>query len=166
MDIPRRRFLGRRNPGPAPFRPPWSLPEGLFVDRCSRCDDCIKVCPTGLLMRGEGGFPSADFMRGPCTFCGECASACATGAIGRDSTRKTWSFAIAIDDECLAVRNVDCRVCGEACDAGAIRFHPRIGGVPLPEVNNASCNGCGACLAPCPARAVRRVATFSELELA
>ena len=32
MDVSRRRFLGGRKPGPAPFRPPWSVPEAQFVD--------------------------------------------------------------------------------------------------------------------------------------
>ena len=45
-----------------------------------------------------------------------------------------------------------------ACDTSAIRFRPRIGGVPLPEVDAAACNGCGACIAPCPVSAVQRVA--------
>lgn len=164
MDISRRRFLGSRKSGVTPFRPPWSLSEALFADRCSRCDDCTKVCPTGLLVRGDGGFPMADFTRGQCTFCGECASACTTGAIGSDTTQPPWFFGIAIGEDCLAAQNVDCRVCGEVCEVSAIRFRPRVGGAPLPEVDNTSCNGCGACLAPCPVLAVQRVATHPELE--
>ena len=58
----------------------------------------------------------------------------------------------------LAAQNVECRVCGEACDVSAIRFRPRIGGVPLAEVDNTACNGCGACIAPCPVSAVQRIA--------
>ena len=127
MDVSRRRFLGGRPPGPAPFRPPWSVAEAAFLDRCSRCDDCLAACPTGLLKRGQG-----------------------------DTTQKPWSFGIVIGEGCLAAQNVECRVCGEACDADAIRFRPRIGGVPLPDVDNAACTGCGACIAPCPVVAVTR----------
>ena len=102
--------------------------------------------------------PVADFAAAACTFCGDCARACTTGAIGRDSTAAPWAFGIAIAEGCLAAQNVECRVCGEACDVSAIRFRPRIGGVPLPDVDNTACNGCGACIAPCPVSAVQRVA--------
>ena len=158
MDVSRRRFLGGRKPGPAPFRPPWSVAEARFANTCTACDDCLKACPTGLLQRGEGGLPVADFAAAACTFCGDCARACTTGAIARDTTATPWAFGIAIADGCLAAQNVECRVCGEACDVSAIRFRPRIGGVPLPDVDNTACNGCGACIAPCPVSAVQRVA--------
>ena len=158
MDVSRRRFLGGRKPGPAPFRPPWSVAEARFANTCTACDDCLKACPTGLLQRGEGGLPVADFSAAACTFCGDCARACTTGAIGRDTTAAPWAFGIAIAEGCLAAQNVECRVCGEACDVSAIRFRPRIGGVPLPEVDNTACNGCGACIAPCPVSAVQRIA--------
>ena len=158
MDVSRRRFLGVRKAGTAPFRPPWSVPEARFVEACTACGDCLTACPTGLLVRGDGGLPVADFATAACTFCGDCARACATGAIGRDTAAAPWAFGIAIADGCLAAQNVECRVCGEACDTSAIRFRPRIGGVPLPEVDATACNGCGACIAPCPVNAVQRVA--------
>ena len=164
MDVSRRRFLGARVPGPAPFRPPWSQLERAFLTSCTRCDDCLKACPTGLLRRGEGGYPEADFATAACTFCGDCARACATGAIGRDTAAQPWAFGIAIGGSCLAAQNVECRVCGELCETGAIRFRPRIGGVPLPAVDNLACNGCGACIGPCPVSAIARVAVESEQE--
>ncbi len=55
---------------------------------------------------------------------------------------------------CLARHGVECRVCGEACDAGAIRFPPRRGGVALPVADLAKCTACGDCVAPCPVGAV------------
>ncbi|WP_374486074.1 ferredoxin-type protein NapF [Zoogloea sp.] len=165
MDVSRRRFLGVRAPGGLPFRPPWSAAEDRFAALCTRCDACLPVCPTGLLKRGTGGYPEADFKAAACTFCGDCAQACPTGAIGRDTTQRPWDFGIRIDESCLAACNVECRVCGEICDAAAIRFRPRIGGVPLPEVDNTVCTGCGACLAPCPTTAIVRVALDPVPEL-
>ena len=164
MDISRRRLFGLRKPGHSPFRPPWSIAEAQFVERCTRCDDCIVACPTGLLVRGEGGFPHADFMRGKCTFCAECAKACVTGALEPGAAGAPWFFAVSMSDGCLAAQNVDCRICGEVCDVDAIRFRPRIGGVPLPVVDSMSCNGCGACIAPCPTGAVRRDKFIPEVE--
>ena len=157
MDLSRRRFFGSRLPRVAPFRPPWSVQEARFVDACSRCDDCIKVCPTGLLKRGDGGFPVADFNAAACTFCGDCARSCKTGAIARDTSQEPWQFTIRIGEGCLAHQRVECRVCGEACDTRAIRFPLVAGGVPRPEIDTNACNGCGACLAPCPVSAIERV---------
>ena len=158
MDPSRRRFFGSRPSRVAPFRPPWSVAESVFLDVCTRCDDCVRACPTTLLRRGEGGFPVADFALAACTFCGECASACQSGAITRDASREPWSFTARIDDGCLARQRVECRVCGEACDARAIRFRLVAGGAPVPELDEAACTACGACLAPCPVGAIVRVA--------
>lgn len=158
MDLSRRRFFGSRLPRVAPFRAPWSIPEVSFVDACSRCDDCVKGCPTGLLKRGGGGFPVADFDAAACTFCGDCAKVCKTGAIAADTGKEPWQFTIRIGDVCLAHQRVECRVCGEVCEARAIRFPLLAGGVPRPEVDSGACTGCGACLAPCPVNAIERVA--------
>lgn len=54
----------------------------------------------------------------------------------------------------MARGNVVCRTCGDACEAAAIRFRPRLGGAALPEVDGEKCTGCGACVAPCPAAAI------------
>ena len=168
MDPSRRRLFGRSSRS-APFRPPWSVPEAMFADACTRCGDCLKACPTGLLRPGDGGFPAADFSAAACTFCGECAAACGSGAIARDRPGAPWSYTVVIGDACLARRRVECRVCGEACqahDACALRFRPAVGGVYLPEVDEAACTGCGACLALCPTGAIMRVARVARAPLA
>ena len=159
MDISRRRFFaGRQMQGTVSFRPPWSLSELQFTARCSRCDDCVSACPSGLLVRGDGGFPVADFKRAACTFCADCVRVCATGALARSEDQMPWNFGIEIAANCLPLQGVECRVCGEACDSAAIRFRPRLGGNARPEVDSASCTGCGACIAPCPVQAIQRIA--------
>jgi len=59
-----------------------------------------------------------------------------------------------IAPSCMAQQGTECRVCGEACDAGAICFPPRRGGVAVPVLMLERCNGCGDCLAPCPTQAL------------
>ena len=64
---------------------------------------------------------------------------------------------------CLSFKGVACRICGEHCDAGAIRFHLRIGGAALPEVT-ADCTGCGTCVGVCPAAAISMVEKTERVE--
>jgi ferredoxin-type protein NapF len=61
---------------------------------------------------------------------------------------------VAIAPACLAQRGVECRICGEACDTGAIRFAPRPGGAAQPVLDLARCSACGDCVRPCPVGAV------------
>lgn len=160
VPISRRRFLrGRISPPVAVPRPPWALAEAAFLDRCTRCKACIEGCPTRILVSAEGGYPAVDFSAGECTFCGDCVTRCEPGALQRSAhDAPPWSLRVQIGEGCIASRGVECRVCGEACPVGAIRFRPRRGGVALPEANLQACNGCGACFAPCPVQAIQVVA--------
>ena len=139
------------------FRPPWSLPENEFVDRCERCDDCVKSCPEAILVRGRGGFPLVDFSRGGCSFCGDCLDACKGRALVGDAEDEAgaWSLRAEIGDDCLSAKGVVCRSCGEVCDESAIRFKLEVGGIARPLLDREQCNGCGACYAVCPVKVVR-----------
>ncbi len=164
MDSARRNFLRARissTARPAAFRPPWAVAEEEFIERCTRCGDCVLACAksgSGLLQFGDGCYPVAVFNPAACTFCGDCLSACETGhsgALRRDQA--TWPLAIAINDACLTQQQVVCRTCGEHCDAGALRFTPQLGRVAAPQVDLDQCTGCGDCLANCPTQAIRIV---------
>jgi len=57
----------------------WPLPA-ILVERCTRCGNCVKECPSGAL--------DLDPLLGPvfvrpqaCTFCTDCESVCPAGAI-------------------------------------------------------------------------------------
>jgi ferredoxin len=84
---------------------------------------------------------------------------------GRFHSQKPASDAVAapgetrlravIQPNCIAfAQNVVCRSCGDACDAAAIRFSPRLNAAALPVVLPERCTGCGACLPVCPANAI------------
>lgn len=149
-------FHGRR----AAPRPPWALPDDDFFDRCTRCDACRNACPQHLIQAGPGGFPAVVFERAACDFCGACAAACTTGALRRNaSDTHPWTLKARIEDGCLSLRGVLCRICGEHCEARAIRFRPSPGGRAQPLIDAARCTGCGACRAICPERAVALIET-------
>lgn len=59
-----------------------------------------------------------------------------------------------IGELCLARRGVTCRTCGEACEAGAIRFALKPGGLAQPQLDAGQCSGCGDCLPACPVQAI------------
>ncbi|WP_300337590.1 ferredoxin-type protein NapF [Accumulibacter sp.] len=151
----RRNFLrGRFSTRTASLRPPWAIAEDAFRQACSRCGDCQAVCPTRIISDRDGGYPVVDFAVGECTFCGACVDACRSGALQRLAGQLPWAARATIGERCLAVQQVECRICGDQCVAGAIRFVPRVGGISAPLLDTLRCNGCGACFAPCPTSAI------------
>lgn len=74
--------------------------------------------------------------------------------LGRRPAAHAEGERIVIAEACLARRGVECRICGEACDSGAIRFRPRLGSVAQPVLNLEACTGCADCVAPCPVAAI------------
>jgi polyferredoxin len=112
-DVPRRRWLfaamagvlaypflrlsaavNRRGFNEKAIRPPGSVEESEFLERCIKCDQCINVCPTNVLQPStlkQGGFeglwtPVMDFSIGFCQYnCSLCSEVCPTGAIQKIS---------------------------------------------------------------------------------
>jgi len=155
MDANRRGFIrGRFRVARTEIRPPWAAAPDEFDLRCTRCDDCVSACPTRVIRRGEGGFPTIDFSAGECTFCGDCVTACPTGALQREPRARPWSLIAVPGDTCVTRQGVECRICGEVCEVRAIRFRPTPGGIAQPQLDVTACTGCGACVAPCPVGAI------------
>lgn len=76
------------------IRPPGSVAELEFLERCIKCDQCINVCPTNVLqpaklaVAGLEGLwtPVMDFSVGFCQLnCTLCSEVCPTGAIQKTS---------------------------------------------------------------------------------
>lgn len=167
VQFSRRAFFGAARKGRGnPFRPPWAIAESSFTDRCSRCGDCVRVCPTDLLVSGAGSFPEADFTPGRasdgCTFCGECLRACTTGALLAQSAQAPWRLRVVFGAECLTQQGVVCHTCSDFCDANAIRFQLATGGISRPELDEQACTGCALCLADCPTQAIRMARSTSS----
>jgi ferredoxin-type protein NapF len=155
MSMARRAFLrGRiRSTEPA-IRPPWAMPAEVFEQRCDGCGDCVGACPTGIVKIAVNGLAQVDFSRGECRFCGQCVSICLPQALLLREAESAWTVKAAVGTRCLSAAGIECRVCGECCEVGAIRFRPRLGGPAQPELESGRCTGCGACFGPCPVSAI------------
>lgn len=77
-----------------------------------------------------------------------------SAALPRVAEQTPWSLRAAIGERCLAAQHVECRICGDQCQAGAIAFVARVGGISAPLLDASRSAGCGACFAPCPTRAI------------
>lgn len=163
-NLPRRQFLrgkfltslhseNEQKQGFDRIRPPWAVENSIFVEQCTRCGDCLSVCETNILVKGDGGFPEVRFNNGECTFCGKCVDVCKQ-PIFRSCSEQPWNHKIEIGKDCLTEKNIACRSCQDNCPKNAIKFRWQAGGIAKPVLDVDACNGCGACIQRCPVDAI------------
>jgi len=134
-------------------RPPGALIEPEFLKYCTRCYQCIDVCPADALHPAgiSGGIPNfgtpvLDWKK--CIFCMNCIRTCPTGAIKRIS-RDDIDIGNAVINHgtCLTWSGQKkCDICYNACRYDAINLENKI----YPVVLEGPCTGCGACERRCP----------------
>jgi ferredoxin len=121
-------YVGPAKTNPWLIRPPGAMEEKAFLDRCVRCGECMKVCPTNALHpatleAGPEGIwtpvlvPQLGYCEYYCTLCGQ---VCPTGAIEEltvETKLKTVIGTAFFDiSRCLPYAfGVDCIVCEEHC---------------------------------------------------
>ncbi len=141
IGVPMLRNNGRVNDAnfsPDMIRPPGSVAEREFLQRCIKCDQCINVCPTNVLQPAtfkEGGVeavwtPVMNFNIAHCQLkCTLCSEVCPTGAIREISVAEKLGEGVHakqgpvrlgtafIDtSRCLPWANqIPCVVCEEVC---------------------------------------------------
>jgi len=163
------------------IRPPGALPEEAFLDRCVRCGECMKACPTNTLQpvwfeTGIDGVwsPRMDARYAACEqSCNLCGRVCPTGAVRSLSLeeKKYAKVGSAYIDRtrCIAwEEDRACLICDEICPYNAIVMRPVADNRnTVPFVNESKCNGCGYCENKCPVlgEAAIRVSPHGELRL-
>lgn len=140
------------------FRPPGHIDELPFLAACTRCGDCIEICPVHAIVKapaGAGfavGTPMIDPIIQPCTVCDDmpCAAVCPTDAL--DVPEKLWEgYRLAalelIPERCIAFQGVECGVCARACPIGDDAMALDQEGRPIIKIEG--CVGCGVCVRAC-----------------
>jgi ferredoxin-type protein NapG len=139
-----------------PIRPPGALPEQKFRETCSRCGECVKVCPVHAIkidrtgLKGAGA-PYIDIDSAACVLCDglHCMNSCPSGAlvptpIGQiDMGTAVWH-----EQLCLRSAGEGCTVCIDVCPIGEVAIKLNDDGKI--NVIEAGCTGCGACQNRCP----------------
>lgn len=155
------------------IRPPGALPEDEFVDRCLRCSECMKVCPTNGLQPSltEGGFegiwtPVLIPRIGECTRqCNLCSQVCSSQAIQpfkiEEKTHIYLGRAVIDRSQCIVWNSgKHCNICNECCSYRAIKWKS-VNGVVSPFVEEHECVGCGICENVCPIQPQAAIRVFS-----
>jgi MauM/NapG family ferredoxin protein len=163
----------KRNMDEAVIRPPGAVSEEEFLDKCIRCGECMKVCPTNGLQPAfleagvEGiGTPILIPEVGYCEYvCTSCTKVCPTDAIiqlSEEEKKKVKIGTARIDtSRCIPYSEYEnCLVCEEQCPIAtkAIKFEIRdvvtfngdVRRLKFPIVLKDKCIGCGICENKCP----------------
>jgi ferredoxin-type protein NapG len=144
------------------LRPPGALPDKQFRDACSRCGDCVKVCPAQCIKidstgaKGNGA-PYIDVETMPCVVCEGllCMHACPTGALiplplaEIDMGTAVWNRTTCLRTGALAKETGDCTICVDRCPVGSVAIE--VQGRDI-QVHPQGCIGCGVCEFYCPTR--------------
>ncbi len=154
-----------------PLRPPGALPAAEFLTACTRCGECVPVCPPNalsLLPADAGptaGTPVVTPTRQPCLMCTEtpCITACEPRALVREGSIPAIGRAEVDTSRCWSAQGQDCDYCARDCRRHVAAITLERGQVPV--VNAKRCDGCGLCeyICPVPGGAAIRVIPIDVL---
>ncbi len=127
------------------LRPPGAVQEDLFLERCTKCGDCIDACPHDaikqlLVHETPGIFPGET----PCQLCEDfpCIHACETDALVPLKNLYEVRMGVAKVSRNVCTAGQGCNACVSKCPTGAISMDF---GSFLVAVDESLCVGCGIC---------------------
>ena len=149
------------------LRPPGSIAEDFFLEKCIRCHRCVDVCPSqAIQIRGPSGpvethTPFIIPSEHACILCLRCSQVCPSGALKPVATKEEVKIGVARIDKRLCVAHNGsgfCGACHTACPiknkAITIDYRTR------PTMHEDDCTGCGQCEAVCPSDGVKAIRVF------
>jgi ferredoxin-type protein NapG len=151
-------FAKHRDAAPAPapasvrtdwLRPPGAAEEASFLERCTKCADCIKAClPGAIVAHPQNGTPVVFADRSPCLLCEDfpCITACSTEALMPVDRIDDVRMGIAQITHRLCTAGQGCHACVSKCPTHALAMDfTALRLMISPE----SCVGCGICESVC-----------------
>ncbi|HEV8620989.1 MAG TPA: 4Fe-4S dicluster domain-containing protein [Nitrospiraceae bacterium] len=131
------------------LRPPGAVDETLFLERCTKCGDCAKVCPYGsITSHPQNGTPVIFADQMPCYLCEDvpCIAACATEALLPVAGREQIRMGLAVVSHRVCTAGQGCHACASKCPTDALSMdfdRQRL------VVTTERCVGCGLCEQVC-----------------
>jgi MauM/NapG family ferredoxin protein len=137
------------------LRPPGSLLESKFRQTCSRCGECVRVCPAQAIQidptgKKGHGFPFIDADFAACVVCEglQCMSHCPSGAILPTSINDIdMGTAVWHEESCMRTHGESCTICVDHCPLGSAAIEIKNNRVAVKPLG---CIGCGVCQRDCP----------------
>jgi ferredoxin-type protein NapG len=131
------------------LRPPGSVEEPLFLERCTKCSDCVTACPPhAIAVHPTDGTPVLYADQSPCLLCEDfpCVRACGADALLPVEHSRQVSMGMAVISHRLCTAGQGCHACVSRCptDALAMDFES----LSL-SVATEACVGCGMCEMVC-----------------
>ncbi len=151
------------------LRPPGAVEEGIFLGRCTRCNDCVTACPPGaVIAHPTDGTPILYVDQSPCLLCEDfpCISACQTDALVPVSGIDQVRMGTAEVSHRFCTAGQGCHACVSKCPTQALALDVAL--LHL-SIAHEACVGCGMCEMICktvndrvairviPARQVERI---------
>ncbi|MBX3318285.1 MAG: 4Fe-4S dicluster domain-containing protein [Nitrospira sp.] len=131
------------------LRPPGAVEEALFLERCTKCSDCVTACPPhAIAVHPTDGTPVLYADQSPCLLCEDfpCVRACGTEALVPVEHGHQVRMGVAVISQRLCTAGQGCHACVSRCptDALAMDFESlRL------LVATEACVGCGMCEMVC-----------------
>jgi len=162
-NLPAGPFLARGAAWRCP-RSPGAVDDTRFAALCIRCGNCVRSCPANIIQPDLWPpnlptllVPRLNFDTNYCLeTCNACGQNCPTGAIAALPLDKKNECRIGLAEinhaGCLLAIEKECSVCVLVCPRKAIvEEFSRETYTAMVRVDAERCNGCGACVAVCPA---------------
>jgi len=133
------------------LRPPGAVEEQLFLERCTKCNDCVTACPPGAITaHQQDGTPVLFADRSPCLLCEDfpCITACGTESLLPVEGIEQVRMGIAAVSHRLCTAGQGCHACVSKCPTDALVMD--FESLRL-VVAKEACVGCGMCEMVCKA---------------
>jgi ferredoxin-type protein NapG len=131
------------------LRPPGAVAEALFIERCTRCGDCLKVCPYGsIIAHPTDRYPVLFPDQTPCWLCDDvpCIEACGTEALLPVASVEAIDMGLAKVSHRDCTASQGCNACISRCPTQALSMDFNALKVDVIEER---CVGCGLCEQTC-----------------